>query len=185
VLKEGMTVFPHCNGLGNAFAGRLCGEPEKQQTGFPSCSNESLLRRSGVRVTPGARLRSGARFKRMQCWLVRVFVLLAICSAVPAGAAESFEQTIAFLLHRIETADATFIRNGQAHTPQEAVAHVRAKYEHFKTQIKTPEDFIRLAATKSLLTGQPYLVRTHDGKEMPLNTWLSNALREHRENEAR
>jgi hypothetical protein len=96
----------------------------------------------------------------MQRWLVGVFVLLTICSAVPARAAESLEQTIAFLLHRIETTDATFIRNGQAHTPQEAVAHVRAKYEHFKVQIKTPEDFIRLAATKSLLTG-PALPRAH------------------------
>jgi len=121
----------------------------------------------------------------MRNWLVRVFVLLAICSAVPARAAESLEQTIAFLFHRIETTDATFIRNGQAHTPQEAVRHVRDKYEHFKGQIKTPEDFIRLAATKSLLTGQPYLVRTGDGKEMPLNLWLSNALREHRENEVK
>ena len=65
------------------------------------------------------------------------------------------------------------------------MAHVRAKYEHFKAQIKTPEDFIRLAATKSLLTGQPYLVRTRDGKEMPLSVWLSNALQEHRENEAK
>jgi hypothetical protein len=101
------------------------------------------------------------------------------------GAAESLEQTIAFLLHRIETADAIFIRNGQTHTAREAVAHVRAKYEHFKGEIKTPEDFIRLAATKSLLTGQPYLVRNRDGKEMPLNVWLSNALREHRENEAK
>ncbi len=121
----------------------------------------------------------------MQSWLSRVLVLLVICHAFPVRAAESLEQTIAFLLHRIETADATFIRNGQAHTPQEAVAHVRAKYEHFKGQIKTPEDFIRLAATKSLLTGQPYLVRTRDGKEMPLNAWLSNALREHRENEVK
>jgi hypothetical protein len=121
----------------------------------------------------------------MRRWLISVFVLLAICSAVPARAAESLEQTIAFLFNRIEMADATFIRNGQAHTPQEAVAHVRAKYEHFKTQIKTPEDFIRLAATKSLLTSQPYLVRTRDGKETPLSTWLSNALREHRENEAK
>jgi hypothetical protein len=57
------------------------------------------------------------------------------------------------------------------------------KYEHFKAQIKTPEDFIRLAATKSLLTGQPYLVRTRDGKEMPLNTWLTDALREHRQHD--
>jgi hypothetical protein len=115
----------------------------------------------------------------------RVLVLLVICNAVPLGAAESLEQTIAFLLHRIETADATFVRNGQVHTPQEAVAHVRAKYEHFKTQIRTPEDFIRLTATKSLLTGQPYLVRTHHGEEMPLNAWLSNALREHREHEVK
>src|SRR2546423_3081743 len=100
----------------------------------------------------------------MRRWLIGVFVLLTICSAVPAHAEESLEQTIAFLFHRIETTDATFIRNGQAHTPQEAVAHVRAKYEHFKAQIKTPEDFIRLAATKSLLTGQPYLVRTQIGR---------------------
>src|SRR6185312_3900903 len=146
-------------------------------------SNGFLIRRSGVRVTPGAQLRCGARLRRMQRWLVGVFVLLTICSAIPARAAESLEQTIAFLLHRIETTDATFIRNGQAHTPQEAVAHVRAKYEHFKAQIKTPEDFIRLAATKSLLTGQPYLVRTRDGKEMPLNTWLTDALREHRQHD--
>src|SRR5205807_7914873 len=117
--------------------------------------------------------------------LFRVLVLLVICSAVPVRAAESLDQTIAFLLHRIETADATFIRNGQTHTSQEAAAHVRAKYEHFKGQIKTPEDFIGLAATKSLLTGQPYLVRTRDGKEMPLNTWLSNALREQRGNEVK
>jgi Family of unknown function (DUF5329) len=118
-------------------------------------------------------------------WLVRVFVLLVMCSALSAPAAESLEQTIAFLLHRIETADANFIRNGQTHTSQEAVAHVRAKYEHFKEQIKTPEDFIRLAATKSLLTGQPYLVRSRDGEEMPLSSWLSNALREHREKEGK
>ena len=118
----------------------------------------------------------------MRRWLVRVFVLLVTCSAVSARAAEPLEQTIAFLLHRIETADATFIRNGQSHTPEEAVAHVRAKYEHFKAQIKTPEDFIRLAATKSLMSGQPYLIRTRDGKELPLSSWLTNALREHQKN---
>jgi hypothetical protein len=121
----------------------------------------------------------------VQRWLFYVFVLLVICQAAPVRAAESLEQTIAFLLHRIEIADATFIRNGQAHTPQEAVAHVRAKYEHFKEQIKTPEDFIRLAATESLMTGQPYLVRTRDGREIPLNAWLTDALREHQKNEAK
>jgi Family of unknown function (DUF5329) len=118
----------------------------------------------------------------MRRGILHVFIWLAL-GALPLAAAESLEQTIDFLLHRINTADATFIRNGQEHTPAEAVAHVRAKYENFKKNINTPEDFIRLAATKSLVSGQPYLVRTRDGKEIPLNGWLTNALREHRRNE--
>lgn len=121
----------------------------------------------------------------MQSILLRAFILLVICNVLPLRAAESLEQTIHFLLHRMETADASFIRNGQAHTPQEAVAHVRAKYEHFKAQIKTPDDFIRLAATKSLLSGQPYLIRPRKGNEMPLSAWLRNELRQHQEDEAK
>jgi hypothetical protein len=95
-------------------------------------------------------------------------------------AAESLDESINYLLNYVAKSDATFIRNGQIHTPQEAVDHIKAKYEHFKNEIKTPEDFIRLSASKSLLTGQPYLVRTRDGKEMQLDTWLTAALKNHR-----
>ena len=95
-------------------------------------------------------------------------------------AAESLDESIKFLLDYIAKSDATFIRNGQAHTPQEAVNHIKAKYEHFKSEIKTPEDFIRLAASKSLLTGKPYVVRAPDGKEMRLDVWLTDALKEYR-----
>lgn len=121
----------------------------------------------------------------MQRWLRLVLVSLVISNATPSRAEESLEQTIAFLLHRIEAADATFIRNGQAHTPQEAVDHIKAKYAHFKKDIKTPEDFIRLAASKSWLTGKPYLVRTPEGKEIHLDEWLTEALKAHRAGEHR
>ena len=95
-------------------------------------------------------------------------------------AVESLDQTIDYLIHYVATADAIFIRNGVTHTPAEAVAHIKAKYDHFKPQIKTPEDFIRLSASKSLLSGKPYLVRTPDGKEMRLDEWLTKALQAHR-----
>src|SRR5437868_1935249 len=101
-------------------------------------------------------------------------------SAGQIFATDSLAASIKFLLDYVAKSDATFIRNGQTHTPQEAVNHIKAKYEHFKSEIKTPEDFIRLSASKSLLTGQPYLVRTQDGKEMPLSVWLSDALKKHR-----
>ena len=93
--------------------------------------------------------------------------------------AESLDDTINYLLDCVANSHATFIRNGQTHTPQEAVNHIKAKYEHFKSEIKTPEDFIRLSASKSLLTGQPYLVRMPDGKEVRLDAWLTTALKEH------
>ena len=112
----------------------------------------------------------------------RIFLAIAIVFALtPEKAkAESLEQTINYLLNYAAKSDATFIRNGQTHTAQEAVDHIKAKYEHFKSEIKTPEDFIRLAASKSLLTGQPYLVRTPDGKEMRLDEWLTAALKQRR-----
>ena len=107
-----------------------------------------------------------------------VWTFLSIFAG-PFFAAESLDESINYLLDYVAKSDATFIRNGQTHTPQEAASHIKAKYEHFKDKIKTPEDFIRLSASKSLQTGQPYLVRTRDGKEMHLDLWLRNALKEH------
>jgi hypothetical protein len=107
-------------------------------------------------------------------------ILLLVTLAAPGFAAESSEQTIQYLIDYIAKSNATFVRNGVKHTPAEAVAHIKEKYAHFKNQIKTPEDFIRLSASKSLLTGKPYLVRTPDGKEIHLDLWLTGALREYR-----
>jgi hypothetical protein len=39
------------------------------------------------------------------------------------------------LLNYVAASHATFIRHGTSHTPAEAVAHIKAKYEHFKPQI--------------------------------------------------
>jgi hypothetical protein len=118
----------------------------------------------------------------MRCALFVVASILLSMFAAQSFAAESLDESIKYLLDYVAKSDATFIRNGQSHTPQEAVDHIKAKYEHFKHEIKTPEDFIRLSASKSLLSGQPYLVRTSDGKEMRLDAWLTAALRNHRGN---
>ena len=109
-----------------------------------------------------------------------VALIFLSMSAGQLLAAESVDDSIKFLLDYVAKSDATFIRNGQKHTSQEAANHIKAKYEHFKKEIKTPEDFISLSASKSLLTGQPYLVRTADGKETRLDEWLTQALKQRR-----
>ena|ERR1700675_2028897 len=110
--------------------------------------------------------------------LLAIILFSAFTGEIVAG--DLLEPTINYLIDYVGKSDATFVRNGQKHTPQEAANHIKAKYEHFKSEIKTPEDFIRLAASKSLLTGKPYLVRAPDGKEMRLDVWLADALREYR-----
>lgn len=95
--------------------------------------------------------------------------ILIVMFAGQTLATESLEETVNYLIDYVAKSDAAFIRNGVSHTPAEAVAHIKAKYGHLKSEIKTSEDFIRLAASKNLLTGKPYLVRAPNGKETRLD----------------
>jgi hypothetical protein len=108
-----------------------------------------------------------------------LLALLGFCSH-RAIAGEDLQSTIAFLLAYVKNSDVIFIRNNREHRPEEAAAHMRRKYEHFKDQIKTPEDFILLAGAKSLMIGKAYQVRMKDGKTMLTRTWLEEALVRHR-----
>jgi len=87
---------------------------------------------------------------------------------------------IAHLIDFVCKSDCTFIRNGTPYTGAKAAAHMKSKYRYFEDQIKTPKDFIRRAATKSIQTGQPYMVRTKGGVEFSSDEWMLKALKEHR-----
>ena len=111
--------------------------------------------------------------------LIILLALLGFCTH-RAIAEEGLDSTITYLLTYVKDSDVVFIRNNKEHTPDEAAAHMRRKYEYFKDQIKTPEDFILLAGTKSLMTGEAYQVRMKDGKTMLTQKWLEDALATYR-----
>lgn len=105
--------------------------------------------------------------------------------ATAAPAEEDLQETIDYLLDYVRTSDVIFIRNNKEHTPEEAADHIFKKYKHYKKKIKTPEDFIRLAATKSMMSGKAYQIRTADGVTMTTAEWLTKALEEYRSNRTR
>lgn len=74
--------------------------------------------------------------------------------------------------------DATFIRNGSAHNVDEAVEHMRMKWSWKKDEITTADDFIRIAATGSSLSGKPYTIRFADGHEELSADWFRARLKE-------
>ena len=118
--------------------------------------------------------------------LASLALLLSLTTLWPASlvgtaaAIEDTEKTISYMLDYISKSGLTFIRNGQEATGKQAADHLRQKWDYFRTRIKTPEDFIKLAATKSELSGKLYLVRFKDGKESPAGEWLAKVLAEYR-----
>ena len=74
--------------------------------------------------------------------------------------------------------DAKFVRNGTAYDGRAAADHMRRKWKKVEKEVRTARDFIRLAGTKSYETGQVYLVRFKDGKEVESAKWLTERLEE-------
>lgn len=61
---------------------------------------------------------------------------------------------------------AVFIRNGDEHTAAEAAQHMQMKREKAGDRVKTVDDFIRLCASRSYLSGKAYQIRLADGRTL-------------------
>jgi len=92
------------------------------------------------------------------------------------------EQAIQHLLSRIAGSSLIFIRNNETHPAQDAAEHINNKYQHFKDEIKTAEDFIEKCATKSLLSGRYYQVIDKQGNKIRTHDWLMAELETYRRN---
>ncbi len=93
---------------------------------------------------------------------------------------DPLDTTVQHLLDHVTHSDLTFIRNSDRYTAKEASEHMESKYEHFRDKIKTPEEFIELCATLSLLSGKPYLVIKEKGETVRTSEWLSAELEAYR-----
>ncbi len=106
--------------------------------------------------------------------------LAAFCLLLPSisqgGQTALLDNTVQHLIAYVAASDLTFIRNSSEYNGKEAAEHMQAKYAHFRDKIKTPEDFIELCASRSLLSGKPYLVVTEKGETIGTREWLTAEL---------
>ena len=106
---------------------------------------------------------------------VCIILLFILAVYQHADSEEGVNREINHLLQYIEDSSCTFIRNGKAYDTVEARAHIQKKYDYFKGRIKTTEDFISYAATKSTLSSKRYKVRCN-GLEIFCAEWLNAEL---------
>ena len=103
--------------------------------------------------------------------LFLTFPMLAFAD-VPAEQKPEVDHLIDF----VTSSTCQFKRNFSYHTAKEAAEHIQKKYDYFKDDINTTEDFIRLSATKSLLTNKAYKVKCADNDLLESSTWLLTEL---------
>ena len=101
-------------------------------------------------------------------------VMALFMTGLPATASSPGEE-IEHLLDFIAASTCVFIRNGVAYDGAEAAAHVKDKYEYYRRDIHSAEDFIARAASRSELSGKPYLVRC-GADTVPAADWLAREL---------
>jgi len=89
---------------------------------------------------------------------------------------------INYLLDFIERSGCKFYRNGSWYDSHRARSHLRDKYNYLsaRDRIKTAEDFIDEAATRSSMSGTEYQIQCEAGPAVPSSRWLRTALVEYR-----
>jgi uncharacterized short protein YbdD (DUF466 family) len=112
--------------------------------------------------------------------LIAVLAILALCSGVVCARDTGETKKIDFLISSVENLKGTkFIRNGSEYTGKEAAEHLRMKLKNAGKRVQTAEDFIRLCASKSYISGKPYTIRTSDGKTVTSEDFFREKLRKY------
>ncbi|BAU47747.1 hypothetical protein SVA_1172 [Sulfurifustis variabilis] len=107
-------------------------------------------------------------------------VLLFAWGVAPADVPPGQRAEVEHLLAFVTRSECLFIRNDAAHTGAKAAAHMRKKYEYFRDRIRSTEDFIELAASRSTTSGKPYTVRCGAQPGVATRDWLEAELGRHR-----
>ncbi|WP_431261611.1 DUF5329 domain-containing protein [Roseateles chitinivorans] len=99
-----------------------------------------------------------------------------VASADPLPPAAKAEVTA--LLGKLTASSCEFNRNGDWHSAAEAKSHLERKLSYLedKNLVKTAEQFIDLGASKSSMSGKPYLVRCGGAAPVESKTWLTREL---------
>lgn len=116
------------------------------------------------------------------CKVIKTAVLLVLFQqaavALSVAADLVVEGEIAHLMAFLEQSDCEFNRNGTWYNAAKAVAHIQQKYRYLDKRglVTSTESFIDRAASKSSMSGKPYLVRCAGGETVESSSWFLSEL---------
>lgn len=112
--------------------------------------------------------------------MFRLSLIGFLCSLVSFVVLADSEKEITHLLNFVATTSCQYERNGDIHTGSEAVEHIKKKYDYFREDIETTEDFIKYSATKSKISGSHYKIHCPNQATIHSSSWLIAELERYR-----
>ena len=95
---------------------------------------------------------------------------------VPAGQVKEVNHLLAF----VKNSGCVINRNGTDHPAVKGISHIEKKYDYFRDDINSTEEFIELSATKSTMSGDYYTVKCPGKKAINTQDWLLEELERYR-----
>jgi hypothetical protein len=119
---------------------------------------------------------------RLTSALMLSFMLLGFWPAAHAAPPAIAVQEINYLLDFVDRSGCQFFRNGGWYDSHGAKSHLRTKYDFLvaRDRIRSAEDFIEQAASKSSLSGKDYQIQCQGGPVVTSGSWLRTALTAYR-----
>lgn len=112
--------------------------------------------------------------------ITSLFVVLALFSGVVKAQDDIEKKKIDFLISSVENIKGVkFIRNGTEYDGKKAAEHLRSKLKSAGGKVQTADDFIRLCASRSFISGKPYMIRSSDGETKNSEQYFLEKLKEY------
>ena len=116
-----------------------------------------------------------------QVAIVTIAVMALLSMDARSDVPDADRHEVLHLLEYLRDSDCAMERNGKKHDSEDAYSHVKRKYEYFRGEIRTSEDFIEYSASKSTMSGKFYRVFCKNESAVLTRDWLLEELHDYRE----
>ena len=116
-----------------------------------------------------------------QVAIVTIAVMALLSMDARSDVPDADRHEVLHLLEYLRNSDCAMERNGKKHDSEDAYSHVKRKYEYFRDEIRTSEDFIAYSASKSTMSGKFYRIFCENESAVLTRDWLLEELHDYRE----
>lgn len=123
---------------------------------------------------------SGLKASAVSLNRTKIVLLLLASTSLQAEVPDNQKHEVNHLINFVQQSACLLERNQTKYPGAEAATHIRDKYDYYRDDIFSTEDFIKYSATNSMISGKPYHVHCETSVVQTTAEWLTAELKRYR-----